>query len=575
MNESSIKTVPKEIEERRRIRAEAARAAAAFERRRPPRRDELEKAARELIRRLDLSPAFLGFVMVAVNNEFWRDQFAAVPPARRVLLLPHCLRRAAECKGSYDARGLSCAGCGACVLAGLKAEAEALGYVVLIAEGTPLVVECALRGQADAILGMACLDSLEKAFPPITALGIPHVGVPLLGDGCTATTAEVEILLDWLRRQGEPRAGASATRSYLPELRAAALLFEGGALDELLAGLTENEKARRREGEKEADPSQGTEMLALEWLRAGGKRFRPFITLASHAAASGAAWKLQREGSGGRAVSGGFSPAVRRVAVAIEALHKASLVHDDIEDDDSFRYGRETLHRRCGVAAALNVGDYLIGLGYRLVASAREELGHATAADVLARLSEAHMTLCRGQGEEILWARRDPLAVRPEDVQRIYALKTAPAFEAALYAGVRTAERNDMDRARAETLRRFCRFVGVAYQLLNDLKDWNGDRHDKLIAGQDSLATRPTMLLALALEEGDPAPFRELATASKAGMPREVRLGRLKKLYEERGAFEKVRKLVEKYRRRAGDETDDMQPEAMRELMRFIVEIVL
>jgi geranylgeranyl pyrophosphate synthase len=411
---------------------------------------------------------------------------------------------------------------------------------------------------------MACLESLEKAFPPITALGIPHVAVPLLGDGCSATTGEIEILRDWLRRRGDPRAGASATRSYLPELRAATLLFEGRQLDELLAGLTESEKARRREGAQEADPSQGTETLALEWLRAGGKRFRPFITLASHAAASG-----QGE------AAGGFSLAVRRVALAIEALHKASLVHDDIEDDDSFRYGRETLHRRCGVAAALNVGDYLIGLGYRLVASGRNELGQATAVDILARLSEAHMTLCRGQGEEILWARRDPLAVRPEDVQRIYALKTAPAFEAALYSGARTAELDEMDRGRAEVLRRFCRFVGVAYQLLNDLKDWNGDRHDKLIAGQDSLATRPTMLLALALEKGDPAAFRELATASKADMPREVRFGRLRKLYEERGAFDKVRGLVEKYRRRARDEADGMQPEALRDLMRFIVEILL
>ena len=56
------------------------------------------------------------------------------------------------------------------------------------------------------------------------------------------------------------------------------------------------------------------------------------------------------------------------MALAIEALHKASLVHDDIEDDDEFRYGRPTLHRVHGVAQAVNVGDFLIGLGYRLIA---------------------------------------------------------------------------------------------------------------------------------------------------------------------------------------------------------------
>ena len=61
----------------------------------------------------------------------------------------------------------------------------------------------------------------------------------------------------------------------------------------------------------------------------------------------------------------GWNPG--RVAMAIEAFHKASLVHDDIQDDDLFRYGRETLHRSEGLGPAINIGDYLIGLGYRLV----------------------------------------------------------------------------------------------------------------------------------------------------------------------------------------------------------------
>ena len=173
--------------------------------------------------------------MVSVNNEFWRGQFAAVPPSRRLLLLPHCLRHVKECKGSYDARGLSCAECGACALAAVKAEAESLGYTVLIAEGSPAVVEVVLRGQADAILGMACLDSLEKVFARVAALGIPHVAVPLLTDGCVATTAEIAVLRGWLRQQDGP--AGTGTRSYVPLLRAADRLFEDRALDELLAEL--------------------------------------------------------------------------------------------------------------------------------------------------------------------------------------------------------------------------------------------------------------------------------------------------------------------------------------------------
>ena len=127
-------------------------------------------------------------------------------------------------------------------------------------------------------------------------------------------------------------------------------------------------------------------------------------------------------------------------------------------------------------------------------------------------------------------------------------------------AGVRTAQRESIDPARAESLRRFCRFVGVAYQLLNDLKDWGADRRDKLVAGQDSLARRPTMLLALALEAGDAATFRKLASVTEPDVARELKLESLRKVYEERGAFDKARKLVEKYRERARAEADAMRP---------------
>ncbi len=544
-----LKAVPAEDEARRRVRAEAVRVAAAVDRRRPPRRDELETAARGLLRRLGLSTAYIGFAMVAVNNEFWREQFASVPAGRRLLLLPHCLRHVTDCKGSYDARGLTCVQCGACALGPLKAEAESLGYTVLIAEGTPAVVQALARGRCDAILGMACLDSLERAFARVSELGIPNVAVPLLTNGCVTTTAETEVLLDWLRNQGG--AAGPRTRSYLPALRAAERLFQPGALEELLDGLV---------GTRTPSPAGETEAVALEWLREGGKRFRPFVTLAGYAALGGGE---------------GFPPAARRIALAIEAFHKASLVHDDIEDNDPFRYGRQTLHRRYGVGTALNVGDYLVGLGYGLVAASRAELGAEAVADILAHLSEAHTKLCRGQGEELLWSRRDLLAVRPEDVQRIYALKTAPAFEAAICAGVRAARDRAIDPTEHELLRRYCRLVGVAYQLLNDLKDWDGDRRGKRLAGQDSLAWRPTMLLALALEAGDAGPLRALATAPQDGAERRQRLERLRGLYEERGAFEKGRRLVDEYRRRARAEADAARPEALRDLLHFIVEAVL
>src|SRR5262249_39720030 len=149
-------------------------------------------------------------------------------------------------------------------------------------------------------------------------------------------------------------------------------------------------------GARSSDPLAMHEEITYQWLGQGGKRSRPFITLAVYDALKGAQGTYSAEQCNP-------SDSVRRVALAIEAFHKASLVHDDIEDDDSFRYGQETLHRRHGIPTAINVGDYLIGLGYRLVGRDRKELGGDCTADILNRMSEAHLKLSEGQGAELLW----------------------------------------------------------------------------------------------------------------------------------------------------------------------------
>src|SRR5581483_9805768 len=240
--------------------------------------------------------------------------------------------------------------------------------------------------------------------------------------------------------------------------------------------------------------------IAYDWLAQGGKRSRPLITLAAYDAMKGAPGTRSAE-------SIDLPDAVRRTALAIETFHKASLVHDDIEDDDTFRYGRETLHRQYGVSTAINVGDYLIGLGYRLVSRERKELGGDCAADILDRLADAHQKLAEGQGAELLWRDRPQKSLTALDALKIYALKTAPAFEAAMYAGLRLAGPAEKYE---KVVVEFSRHLGIAFQILNDLKDWEGDSDNKLVSGQDALASRPTLLLALALEGLDPSSREEL-----------------------------------------------------------------
>src|SRR5204863_9212876 len=142
-------------------------------------------------------------------------------------------------------------------------------------------------------------------------------------------------------------------------------------------------------------------------------------------------------------------------------------------------------------------GDYLIGLGDRLVSRDRKELGGDCTADIVNKMSEAHLKLSEGQGAELLWRDAADKTLTPLDALKIYALKTSPAFEAALYAGLRLAGPAD---AYEKMVGELSKNLGVAFQVLNDLKDWDGDSDNKLIAGQDVLAARPTLLFALALE---------------------------------------------------------------------------
>jgi geranylgeranyl pyrophosphate synthase len=219
-----------------------------------------------------------------------------------------------------------------------------------------------------------------------------------------------------------------------------------------------------------------------------------------------------------------------------------------------------------------DVGDYLIGLGYRLVSRDRKQLGAEAAADILDKLADAHLKLSEGQGAELLWRDAADKALTPLDALKIYALKTAPAFEAALYAGARLAGPAD---GHEKMIVDFSRNLGVAFQILNDLKDWAGDDNNKLLGGQDVLAGRPTLLLALALEGLRPAAKAELLGLLHGESKSEAVVSRVRELYEQAGVFEKADAMVEKYRARAEAIADAAEPVELRELFYYLVDTVL
>ncbi len=575
-----LKLVPQDKSLRESLQIRAAEVTAKLAKSRPLTKDEMEAIARRILAEAGQPEGYTGWMMVVLATEFWKDQVAAVPPARRLFLLPHCLKHAEGCPADYDEFGLECKKCGACSIADFRSLAEEMGYKVLVAEGSPIVLKIIVSGYVDAIVGVACLNVLEKAVDKILLAGIPCMAVPLLSSDCRNTSVDE----DWVLRMIKVQSVASApqTRTYVHLLRAASNMFKPEELNRIAP--------RQRSAaptldvgpwtlDAGRDPIAATESIAYDFLAKGGKYSRPFITLAVFDALTGG---KGTSGDGATHVAQ-FSDSIRRAAMSIETFHKASLVHDDIEDDDPFRYGEETIHKKFGTPTAINVGDYLIGMGYRLVSREAKTLGPDVVSDILDWLADAHLRLSEGQGAELLW--RDSLdkRLKPLDALKIYALKTAPAFEAALYTGARLAGPAEKY---IEPIKQFARNLGVAFQILNDLSDWEGDDFNKLAAGGDVLGGRPTILWALALDELDAARQEELLTlgnstpdtrfpAPDCALSPNARVSRVRDLYNQAGVFEKAHRLIDKHRDRAEKIADRVEPEELRALLYYLIDSVL
>jgi geranylgeranyl pyrophosphate synthase len=359
------------------------------------------------------------------------------------------------------------------------------------------------------------------------AAAIPGVAVPLLQDDCIDTTVDLDWVWEYIHLTSDDR----TRRMDLSALREEVdFWFTPLNLDGILG------------------PAEGdTERIAREWLMRAGKRWRPFLTVA--------AFQALREDT-----DKPLPNDLRKVAIAVECFHKASLIHDDIEDGDALRYGEKTLHEEHGVAVALNVGDLLIGEGYRLLASCDASAEQKSA--MLRVAAEGQRELCRGQGAELVWA-RDPRPLTSLEVLDIFRSKTAPAFAVALRVGAIYAGLEAFEEV-AETLGTYSEALGIAYQIRDDLSDLGASGETNDIAGQ-----RPSLLLASAFERAQDeaktrleARWRRTSTES----PEAIEV-----LFRELKADDRCRDLLERYKEEAIRSLRDLENPSLKGLLRRVI----
>lgn len=413
---------------------------------------ELKEHADIVIEEKKIEAVYRDYLAVLINNAACTEILASIPFQRRLLLLPKCLRKEDTCKAPFDEFGLLCRNCGMCSIQDLQLEAEKLGYAVLVAEGSPIVMSIIETGKIEAIVGVSCLCVLERVFPYMEAAAVPGVAIPLLQDDCLNTTVDLDWVWDVIHLTSEDKTYRLNLDGLREEIQT---WFSCESLKNIM-GDVKNETAE----------------IAHSWLNKSGKRWRPFLTICCHQALKDNPKEISID--------------LKKLAVAVECFHKASLIHDDIEDEDAMRYGEKTLHQEYGVPIALNVGDYLVSEGYRLILEC--DADPECKMEMLRLATAGYRDLCIGQGSELCWA-KNPEPMAPVKVVDIFDKKTAPAFEIALRIGAAYAE------ATAEihdVLAKYSQSLGIAYQIQDDIDDFQES---------DMKAMRPSLLLAITYEK--------------------------------------------------------------------------
>ncbi len=490
--------------------------------------EELRKHSEKLLERNNLEAKFRDYVAVLLNSEVWREQLATVPFERRLLLLPKCLRVEDKCPAPFDEFGLLCKQCGLCSIQDLQVEAERLGYAVLVAEGSAIVMAIIQTGKIDAIVGVSCLSVLEKAFPYMESAAIPGVAIPLLQDDCVDTNIDLDWVWDVIHLSSDDQTRRLDLDALRREVEA---WFEPAELNKVM-GLSSGE----------------SEKISRAWLGKSGKRWRPFL--------AACAFKAMQDDP-----QAPLPDDFRKVAIAVECFHKASLVHDDIEDNDSLRYGEKTLHEEYGVAVALNVGDLLLGEGYRLIGEC--EVDAEARAAMLKIAAAGHRTLCLGQGAELCWV-RNPQQLSSLQVLDIFRQKTAPAFEVALRLGAAYAGHHS-DEDLSEILSKYSEALGIAYQIRDDIEDLS----DEADCG-DINALRPTLPLALAAERTKGENL-ELVSKFWKRMPSNGDAKHLRELLAELQVADRCRGLLDAYKEQAVRVLADLENASLKGLLRRVI----
>ena len=190
-------------------------------------------------------------------------------------------------------------------------------------------------------------------------------------------------------------------------------------------------------------------------LEAGGKRIRPSLVMEFC-----------------RVVSGDYKKSID-AAVAIEMIHTFSLIHDDLPcmDDDDFRRGKPSCHKKFGESTALLAGDALENLAFRVILSSDYDDG--VKSHLLSELSDATARMIDGQVKDLSFLERE--SVSEKELLEMYSLKTCALIECSTVMGCICG---GADETKIASAREYAHNLGLAFQIRDDILDIIGDEKE-------------------------------------------------------------------------------------------------
>jgi len=211
-------------------------------------------------------------------------------------------------------------------------------------------------------------------------------------------------------------------------------------------------------------------LLAEHLIAAGGKRLRPLMTVSA------------------ARLAGGRGDGALKLAAAVEFIHTATLLHDDVVDSSQLRRGKVAAHLIWGAPSSVLVGDFLFARAFELMV----ETGSLKALEILARASRVI-----AEGEVLQLTSAHDLKLSQSTYLEIIGGKTAELFAAAAEAGAVSADATPREAA---ALREFGRSFGLAFQLADDALDYSGAAETLgKNAGDDFREGKATLPLILAI----------------------------------------------------------------------------